>query len=81
MRKNRAGQWPIFKNRSFHLSLIKYTDSPKITRSMHIAMEDLKLDHIFIVIPQKANFKLDNKVDCIGIEQIFQEPLRETSST
>ena len=31
----------------------KYTDSPKITKSMHIALEDLKLDHLYIIFPGK----------------------------
>jgi predicted AAA+ superfamily ATPase len=50
---------------------IKYTDSPKITKSMHLAIEGLQLNHLFIIIPSKEYFQLSNKVTCVGIENIF----------
>ena len=56
---------------------IKYTDSPRITRSMHIALEDLQLDHLFIIIPQKEYFPLSDKVTCLGIENIFSDKFED----
>ncbi len=49
---------------------MKYTDSPKITVSMRHALEDLKLDHLYIVIPQKTHFQLEKNITCLGIDQI-----------
>ena len=41
---------------------IKYTDTPKITKSMLIALEDLKLDHLYIIHPHKDSFKISEKI-------------------
>lgn len=49
----------------------KYTDSPKITKSMHIAIEDLKLDQLNIIIPLKTKFKLANNVMVYGLESFL----------
>jgi uncharacterized protein len=49
---------------------VKYTDSPKITKSMSIAIEDLKLDHIYVVYPGKKNFKMSQKISAIGFERL-----------
>ena len=46
----------------------KYTDTPKITKSMRIALEELKLDHLTIISPGKHNVILDKKIKAIGLE-------------
>lgn len=46
----------------------KYTDSPKITPSMQIALNDLKLDSLTVIIPGKHNFKLSNEIWVQGLE-------------
>lgn len=45
----------------------KYTDSPKITKSIQIALEDLSLEKVTIIIPGKEKFSLSSKVDVLGI--------------
>ncbi|OGS34434.1 MAG: hypothetical protein A2474_01545, partial [Elusimicrobia bacterium RIFOXYC2_FULL_34_12] len=40
----------------------KYSDAPKITRSIHLAINDLKLSHLWIVYPGKQYYKLSAKV-------------------
>lgn len=47
---------------------IKYTDNPKITKSMRVAMHDLKLDSLTIIIPGKEKFKLEENIIVCGIE-------------
>jgi predicted AAA+ superfamily ATPase len=47
---------------------IKYTDHPKITKSIHIALESLNLDHLYLIIPGNEEFKMSDKVTCCGIE-------------
>lgn len=49
---------------------IKYTDSPKITKSMRIAIEDLGLDNLTIVIPGTEKFKLEKNIEVCGIENL-----------
>lgn len=47
---------------------IKYTDSPKITKSMHSAIDDLNLEQMTIIIPGKDKFKLSEDIEVYGIE-------------
>ena len=46
----------------------KYTDKPRVTKSMTIAVEDLKLDKLFIIFPGKESFSLTPQIDAIGLE-------------
>lgn len=48
----------------------KYTDHPKITKSMYIAMEDLKLDHLYLVFPHEATFPLAENITALGLKSI-----------
>lgn len=48
----------------------KYGDRPSITKSMRIALEDLKLDHLGIVYPGKDIFPMDDKITAYGLESI-----------
>jgi predicted AAA+ superfamily ATPase len=45
----------------------KYSDAPKITPSMRIACEDLKLDHLYVVYPGSATFSLSEKITARGL--------------
>lgn len=49
----------------------KYADAPKITKSMQIAITDLKLDHLTIVYPGKQTFPLTEKITAQGLESII----------
>jgi len=48
----------------------KYTDSPKITKSMRIAQEDLKLDHLGVIYPGTEIFPLSETINAYGLEII-----------
>lgn len=52
----------------------KYTDSPTTTKSMHIALEDLKLDHLYLVHPHAKSFPLTDNMTALGIDS-FYKPL------
>ncbi len=46
----------------------KYTDAPKVTHSMHTAIDTLKLDHLYIVFPyEEDRFPLAHKITARGI--------------
>jgi predicted AAA+ superfamily ATPase len=47
----------------------KFSDAPKITRSMQESIESLKLKSLFIMIPGKAHFQLTEKIYCFGLEK------------
>lgn len=40
----------------------KYADIPKMTKSMHMAKEILKLDEFYVVYPGKTTYKIDTSV-------------------
>lgn len=46
----------------------KYTDMPKVSKSMRIAMEDLKLDKLTVIFPGKENFPLAENIHANGLE-------------
>jgi predicted AAA+ superfamily ATPase len=46
----------------------KYTDSPKITKSMRIATEDLHLNNLTIIFPGKEDFPLGENIRVCGLE-------------
>ena len=46
---------------------MKYTDAPKITKSIRLSMEDLNLDGVAIIYPGKDFFVLDEKIIVVGI--------------
>lgn len=48
----------------------KYADAPKVTKSMRIALDDLKLDHLFIIYPGDKSYPADHKIDVLGLETI-----------
>jgi hypothetical protein len=56
---------------------IKYTDAPKITKSMRIALEDLKLDHLIIVYPGKQTFPLADKITVQGLDSLSDSNILE----
>ncbi|UCD81353.1 MAG: ATP-binding protein [Desulfobacterales bacterium] len=52
----------------------KYADAPDRTRSMHIALQDLRLEHLYVVYPGKQEYRLDDKITAVPIKKILQSP-------
>jgi predicted AAA+ superfamily ATPase len=50
---------------------IKHTDTPRMTRSLQVAGEDLKLDDIRIVYPGKERFPLARDIEAVGLETLI----------
>lgn len=48
----------------------KRADAPKLTRSMDIALSDLKLRHLFVVNPGRATFPLTKQITALGIDAL-----------
>ena len=57
----------------------KHADAPTLTRSMHIALRDLKLEHLTVLYPGTQRYTLSDKVTAVplsalangGIEILF----------
>lgn len=47
----------------------KYCDVPKITKSIQIAIEDLKLDKLFIIYPGEKTFELGPKIIASSLKE------------
>lgn len=51
----------------------KYSDSPKVTKSMKIALEDLKLDGLVVIYPGIKSFQLSDNIHVAGLEVFLSQ--------
>ncbi|GAB5559832.1 MAG: hypothetical protein SynsKO_14790 [Synoicihabitans sp.] len=58
----------------------KYSDQPRTTKSMRVAMDDLSLDHLYIVHPGDHHFPLDDTITATPLPQILSQ-LRQPSKS
>ena len=49
---------------------IKFQDAPRLTRSMHIAMEDLKLDELLVVYPGGREYELAAGIRVVPLAKV-----------
>lgn len=57
----------------------KYTDRPKITKSMQIAIEELKLSNITVIFPGKGDFPLATNIRAIGLESYIDSHIDDNA--
>jgi hypothetical protein len=55
---------------------VKYQDAPTITKSMRIAMQDLKLERLWVVYPGKTGYPMDDGIECVPLAELGR--IRET---
>ena len=53
---------------------IKYSSTPKLTRSMQISCEDLKLDECKVIYPGDIDFPLTKNVNVFGLKNYLTGP-------
>jgi hypothetical protein len=51
----------------------KYTDRPATTKSMHVALQDLTLEHLFVVHPGEHRFALDERITAVPLPQLIAQ--------
>jgi predicted AAA+ superfamily ATPase len=49
---------------------MKFQDAPKMTKSLHTALADLKLDRVWIVYPGAISYPVADRVECISISEL-----------
>jgi predicted AAA+ superfamily ATPase len=49
---------------------VKYTDAPKTTKSMRVAINDLQLKHLYIVYPGSKSYPLDEAITALSIKDL-----------
>jgi len=56
----------------------KFTEAPTVTRSMRVAVEDLKLDHLWVVHPGAHTFALDEGITAwaLGVRRMSPDRMR-----
>lgn len=62
----------VFKNGQRLGFEFKYSDSPKATKSMHIALTDLKLDHLYIIFPGQISFPIGDQITACGLDKLSE---------
>jgi len=48
----------------------KCTDAPTTTKSMRISLDDLGLDHLWVVYPGQAAYPLDERIGALPLRDI-----------
>ncbi|MGE5340687.1 MAG: ATP-binding protein [Candidatus Omnitrophota bacterium] len=48
----------------------KYMDAPKLTKSMHSAIKDLELEHLWIIYPGNERYRLEKMITVLPLKQI-----------
>ena len=49
----------------------KYNDAPKLTKSMRIAIEDLKLDSLTVIYPGEKSYALLDKITVMNLKELI----------
>jgi predicted AAA+ superfamily ATPase len=52
---------------------IKYTETPRITKSMLMAIETLRLDRLDVIYPGKETFLLGDKIRATPLHTVLEE--------
>jgi predicted AAA+ superfamily ATPase len=55
---------------------VKLSESPTVSKSMRIAIEDLSLAHLFVVYPGATSFALDTSIEAIAVADLPARLLR-----
>lgn len=54
----------------------KCADAPTVTKSMHIALDDLKLEHLWVVYPGDQRYRLHGKITALPLREIHTVGLK-----
>lgn len=49
---------------------MKFSDAPEVTKSMHVALADLKLDHLFVVHPGERSDPLRERISTLSLRDL-----------
>ena len=59
----------------------KFSDQPRTTKSMHIALEDLALDHLYVVHPGSHVFPLTEAITAVSLPHMIEHLMLSHSET
>lgn len=61
----------IIKNGKKYGFEMKYSGAPKLTKSMHIANQDLSLESLIVVYPGDVNYPLKDNIEVVGLKNLL----------
>lgn len=50
----------------------KYADAPRTTKSMHVSLEDLQLDHLYVIYPGSTDYRLTERISVCGLKNYLE---------
>ncbi len=53
---------------------MKRSETPDVTRSMRVALEDLRLDQLWVVYPGAHRIPLDAKITAVSLAEAIRLP-------
>ena len=59
---------------------VKYSDAPGTTRSMHTAIADLELEHLWVIYPGSERYRLRRNITALPVGEIPAQFLGETAT-
>jgi predicted AAA+ superfamily ATPase len=51
---------------------VKFNEAPKVSRSMRVALDDLALDHLWVIYPGKTRYPVDEHITVLPLSEIFE---------
>ena len=53
---------------------LKYVDAPRSTKSMRVALDDLKLERLFVIYPGDKDYALDDNIEVLALSGVEKLP-------
>jgi predicted AAA+ superfamily ATPase len=53
----------------------KFSDTPKLTKSMQIALNDLNLDHLYVIYPGTRQYSLSDNISVTSLQKLCQKTI------
>ena len=53
---------------------VKFSEAPKVTRSMRLALDNLRLDHLWIIYPGIHAYPVDEKITVLPLSHVTELP-------
>jgi len=49
---------------------LKYADAPRTTKSMRVALDDLKLERLYVIYPGERDYALDDRIKVLALRNV-----------
>ena len=63
----------LYRGRRYAIE-VKFSEAPKVTRSMRIALNDLRLDHLWIIYPGQHRYPVHEKITVCPLRDVMNLP-------